>query len=65
VKIGRYRKEMTLFPYAAEVEYMDGELSLVLTFFDSKKTSEMTLNIGLDDDLIQMIEGLMNQSEEV
>ena len=56
---------MTLFPYAAEVEYMDGELSLVLTFFDSKKTSEMTLNIGLDDDLIQMIEGLMNQSEEV
>jgi hypothetical protein len=65
VKIGRYREEMTLFPYAAEVEYMDGELSLVLTFFDSKRTSEMTLNIGLDEDLIQMIEGLMNQSEEV
>lgn len=56
---------MTLFPYAGEVEYREGQLKFVLTFFDSKKTTEMTLDIGLDDNLIEMIENLMNQSEEV
>jgi hypothetical protein len=56
---------MTLFPYAGEVEYRDGQLKFVLTFFDSNKTTEMTLDIGLDDNLIQMIEGLMNQTEDV
>ena len=56
---------MTLFPYAGEVEYTEGQLKFVLTFFDSKKTTEMTLDIGLDDNLIEMIENLMNQSEEV
>ena len=58
-------KIMTLFPYAGEVEYTEGQLKFVLTFFDSKKTTEMTLDIGLDDNLIEMIENLMNQSEEV
>ncbi len=56
---------MTLFPYAGEVEYIDGQLHFVLTFFDSTKTTEMTLDIGLDDNLIQIIEGLMNQTEDV
>ena len=56
-------KIMTLFPYAGEVEYIDGQLHFVLTFFDSKKTTEMTLDIGLDDNLIGMIEGLLSQSE--
>lgn len=56
---------MTLFPYAGEVEYREGQLKFVLTFFDTKKTTEMTLDIGLDDNLIEMIENLMNQSEEV
>lgn len=56
---------MTLFPYARDVEYLDGELSFVLQFFDSNKTTEMTLNIGLDENLMEMIEGLMSQSEEV
>ncbi len=50
MKIGRYR---------------EGQLKFVLTFFDSNKTTEMTLDIGLDDNLIEMIEGLMSQSEEV
>jgi hypothetical protein len=54
---------MTLFPYAGEVEYDDGNLKFVLTFFDSEHTTEMTLDIGLDDNLIQMIEGLMNKVE--
>lgn len=56
-------KIMTLFPYAGEVEYIDGQLHFVLTFFDSNKTTEMTLDIGLDDNLIEMIEGLLSQSE--
>jgi hypothetical protein len=56
---------MTLFPYAGEVTYINGELSFILTFFDSKKTTEMTLNIGLDYDLADMIENLINQREEV
>ena len=54
---------MTLFPYAGEVEYRDGQLKFVLTFFDSNNTTEMTLDIGLDDGLIQMIESLMNSVE--
>ena len=56
---------MTLFPYAGEVEYMDGELSFVLTFFDSQNTTEMTLNIGLDENLIDMIEGLLSKMDGV
>jgi hypothetical protein len=56
---------MILFPYAGEIEYKEGSLKMVLTFFDSNKTTEMSLEIGLDDYLIQTIEGLINQSEEV
>lgn len=56
---------MILFPYAGEIEYKEGSLKMVLTFFDSSKTTEMSLEIGLDDYLIQTIEGLINQSEEV
>jgi len=56
---------MTLFPYAGEVEYMEGQLKFVLTFFDSKNTTEMTLDIGLDDNLIEMIEDLLSKREEV
>jgi len=56
---------MTLFPSAGELDYREGNLSFVLTFFDSKTTTEMKLDIGLDDNLIQMIEGLLHQEEEV
>lgn len=52
---------MTLFPYAGEVEYREGNLKFVLTFFDQENTTEMTLDIGLDDNLIEMIEGLLNK----
>jgi hypothetical protein len=54
---------MTLFPYAGEVDYDEGRLSFVLTFFDSQNTTEMTLDIALDQNLIDMIEGLMNKVE--
>ena len=63
MKIGRNKEKMTLFPYAGEVEYREGNLKFILTFFDSQNTTEMTLDIGLDDNLIEMIEGLMNKVE--
>lgn len=56
---------MILFPYAGEIEYRDGSLKMVLTFFNSHKTTEMSLEIGLDEHLVETIEGLINQSEEV
>ena len=56
---------MTLFPYAGELDYRDGNLSFVLTFFDTEHTTEMKLDIGLDDHLIDLIEGLLNKMGEV
>ena len=56
---------MILFPYAGEIEYKDGSLKMVLTFFDSHKTTEMSLEMGLEDSLVEIIEGLINQNEEV
>lgn len=56
---------MTLFPYANNVEVIDGELSFMLTFFDQERTTEMTLTIDLDDNLNQMIEGLMTGVKDI
>ena len=56
---------MTLFPYAGAVEYRDGNLKFILTFFDRENNTEMTLDIGLDDNLIEMIEGLLSKMDEV
>ena len=50
---------MLLFPYARDVEYTDGELSLVLQFIDTDNTTEIKMSIGLDDGLATMIEELM------
>lgn len=52
---------MLLFPYARDVEYKDGELSLVLQFVDMDKTTEIKMNIGLDEGLATMIEELMER----
>ncbi|CAB4158508.1 hypothetical protein UFOVP712_9 [uncultured Caudovirales phage] len=59
------KNNMTLFPYAGQVEYREGNLKFVLTFFDRENTTEMTLDIGLDDNLIEMIEGLLKKMDEV
>jgi hypothetical protein len=56
---------MTLFPYAGAVDYRDGNLSFILTFFDSQNTTEMKLDIGLDEHLVEMIEGLLSKIDEV
>jgi hypothetical protein len=54
---------MTLFPYAGQLDYRDGNLSFVLTFFDRENTTEMKLDIGLDENLIEMIEGLLKKMD--
>lgn len=59
------RNNMTLFPYAGAVDYRDGNLSFILTFFDSQNTTEMKLDIGLDEHLVEMIEGLLSKIDEV
>jgi hypothetical protein len=56
---------MTLFPYAGAVEYRDGNLSFILTFFDRENTTELKLDIGLDEHLIDTIEGLLSKIGEV
>lgn len=56
---------MTLFPYARDVEYIDGELSFVLTFFNGQVTTDMEIKMGLDTELGEMIQGLLDQMEEV
>ena len=65
MKFGRNKEDMTLFPYAGEVEYREGNLKFVLTFFDSQNTTEMTLDIGLDENLISMIEGLLEKMDDI
>ena len=56
---------MILFPYASDIDYSDGELSLVLQLFNRTKTTDIGITIGLDDDLSKMIEDLLNEKEEV
>lgn len=56
---------MTLFPYASNVSVEDGRLSFVLTFFEDELTTEMTLTIDLDENLIQMIDGLMGATKDI
>jgi hypothetical protein len=57
---------MILFPYAKDIEYMDGELGFVLQFFNRSNTTEISIRMGLDTDLSEVIERLMNtQDEEV
>lgn len=50
---------MILFPYAKDIEYADGELSFVIQFLDNVKTVDISIKIGLDDDLSDKIEELL------
>lgn len=50
---------MLLFPYAKDIEYEDGSLSFTIQFMDKVKSTEISINIGLDDDLSNMIEKLL------
>ena len=56
----RYKGEtLILFPYAKDIEYKDGCLGFTLQFFNNDNTVEISLNMGLDDDLSRKIEELL------
>ncbi len=50
---------MLLFPYAKDIEYVDGELGFVIQFIDKEKTVDISIRINLDDDLSDKIEELL------
>jgi hypothetical protein len=52
-------EELILFPYAGDIEYKDEELSFVLHFFDENKSTDIKVTIGLDTELSQKIEELL------
>lgn len=52
---------MILFPYANNVEYVDGTLRFGIQFVDEEKTVEIGMNIELDDELSQKIEELLER----
>jgi len=56
----RYKGEtLILFPYAKDIDYKDGQLGFVLQFFDDNRTVDISINIGLDEDLANKIEELL------
>lgn len=56
---------MLLFPYARDVEYSDGELGFVIQFVGSTRTTEISMKMGLDPELSEMIAKLMDEVDEV
>lgn len=50
---------MILFPYANNVEYNNGELGFTIQFFDNDKTVEIAIQMGLDMELSEKIEELL------
>jgi hypothetical protein len=50
---------LILFPYAGDIEYTDGELSFVLHFFNENKSTDIKVTIGLDDELSEKIQELL------
>jgi hypothetical protein len=56
---------MILFPYASNVEYNEGELSFSLQFFNNQKSTEIAINMSLDDSLCNLIADLLNEKEGV
>jgi hypothetical protein len=51
--------KMKLMPYAKNLQYKDGALDFCLEFYSDGSETEIGLNIKLDDDLCDLIEGLL------
>ena len=56
---------MLLFPYAKDLEYTPGELGFVLQFVGKTKTTDVSINIGLDKDLSETIEKLLQERDDL
>jgi hypothetical protein len=56
---------MLLFPYAKDLEYIDGELGFVLQFVGKTKTTDVSIKMGLDKDLSETIEKLLEERDDL
>ena len=57
-------KNMILFPYARNINYNNGTLSLSLDFFNEQTQTEIGLKIKLSEDLIDLIDNLLYGRED-
>lgn len=57
-------KNMILMPYAKNINYENGMLSLVLDFINNSTETEIGLKIKLSDDLIDLIDDLLYGKED-
>lgn len=58
---GIEEKQLILFPYANNLEYKDQTLSFNIQFLDEEKTVDIAITVGLDDDLSDKIEELLER----
>lgn len=56
-------KNMILMPYAKDITYEDGNLSLSLEFLDNTSETEIGIRIGLSDELIELFDRLLYGEE--
>ena len=57
-------KNMIILPYARNINYKDGMLSLSLDFINDSTETEIGLKIKLSDDLIDLIDDLLYGKED-
>lgn len=61
---GVYGKNMILIPYAKNINYENGILSLALDFVNNSTETEVGLKIKLSDDLVDLIDDLLYGKED-
>jgi hypothetical protein len=61
---GVYGKNMILMPYAKNINYEDGILSICLDLVNNTTETEVGLKIKLSDDLIDLMDNLLYGEEE-
>lgn len=54
---------MILFPYAKDVDYEHGKLTLTLEFFDDDMKTEVALAIRLEEEITAIIEELVQKEK--
>lgn len=57
------KKNMILFPYARNINYDNGTLSMSLDFFNETAEAEIGINIKLSEDLVDIIDNLLYGEE--
>lgn len=60
---GVYGKNMMLLPYARNINYDNGILSMSLDFINNSSETEIGLKITLSDDLVDLMDNLLYGEE--